>query len=230
MRRLLSRLFHARRRQRPPLLLFDYDGVIADSFAVYYREFTQICSELGYHQLNSQEQFLKLFDANLVAQLMKAGFPLGKLKKLARQFTPRLQQANQQIQPFPEMPSVLEFLSQNFPLMVITANHADTVHEFLSLHKLDNIQQVIGSETETSKVKKIRRARRQFPWCQAYYVGDTKGDIIEAKRAGAVPVAAAWGWHSPERLRQANPSYLITKPDELRTLWNNKNNSNFYCE
>jgi len=30
-----------------PLLLFDYDGVIADSFQVYFEEFLKACAQMG---------------------------------------------------------------------------------------------------------------------------------------------------------------------------------------
>ena len=63
-------------------LLFDYDGVIADSGEVYFAEFTRLCAEMGFDRLNSKEAFLALFDHNLVLQLIRAGFPLRRLKEL----------------------------------------------------------------------------------------------------------------------------------------------------
>ncbi len=208
-----------RRSPKPPAVFFDYDGVIADSLEAYFSEFTRACSLLGFHHLNSSEAFLKLFDGNLIAQLIKAGFPLWKLKSLAEEFAPRIEAANARIRPFDGMPELLARLSAVHPVMIITANTSQTAQAFLDAHELRQVRGVVGSDVETSKVKKIRRARRLFPNCQAYYVGDTRGDMIEARRAGAVPVAVGWGWHDVERLKSGKAVHVAATQAELLTLF-----------
>ena len=52
----------------------------------------------------------------------------------------------------------------------------------------------------------------------AFYVGDTKGDMIEGKQAGAVTVAVTWGWHSTEKLTEGSPDYMVHTPTELKNL------------
>ena len=51
-----------------------------------------------------------------------------------------------------------------------------------------------------------------------YYVGDTKGDMIEGKKAGALTVAVTWGWHTREKLADASPDHMVHTPAELVTL------------
>lgn len=199
----------------PPLILFDYDGVIADSFEVYFSEFTHVCATLGFDRINSEEGFLRLFDGNLVAQLVKAGFPIRKLKKLAADFKPQIEAATARISPFPGIVEVLETLSDCYPVMIITANTTDVVQHFLDAHRLYNIKGVLGSDIETSKIKKIRMARKLFPLHTPYYIGDTKGDMLEARRAGAIPVAAGWGWHNSQRLQTAAPLHILQKKEDL---------------
>ncbi len=218
MRRLLQ-LFWRRNSAGPPLLLFDYDGVIADSFDVYFEEFTRACSEMGYDHLNSLEAFLRLFDGNLVAQLVKAGFPMRKLRALADTFAPRIEAANARIAPFPGIVETLRQLSAAHPTLIITANSSQTVQRFLDAHTLDAVKGVLGSDTETSKVKKIRAARRMFPGHRPYYMGDTKGDMIEARRAGAIPVGVGWGWHDSERLQTARPARIVADQKALLALF-----------
>ena len=183
---------------RPPLLLFDYDGVIADSLETYFKEFTKSCEELNFTHINSKEVFLSLFDGNLVRQLIKAGFPLRKLRSLAETYKPRMEEIALQIAPFPGVIDTLSALSKAHPLMIITSNSSAIVRGFVKRTALEGIEDIIGAEEETSKVKKIRRAKKMFPKHCPYYIGDTLGDIYEARRAGAVPIAAAWGWHDKE--------------------------------
>lgn len=201
------------------LLLFDYDGVIADSYEVYFSTFAEACANLGYARLNSTESFLSLFDGNLAAQLIRAGFPLRKLRALADDFRPQIAAANARIHPFPGMPETLALLSAQFPVIIITANQSETVREFLKRYDLHRVHDVIGSDQETSKVKKIRAARRLFPRHRPFYIGDTKGDMIEARRAGAIPVAVGWGWHDVDRLQSGKAQHIVRTQEELLALF-----------
>lgn len=204
---------------RPPLILFDYDGVIADSLEVYFAEFTKTCRELGIQHINSKEAFLKLFDGNLAAQLVKAGFPLRKLRALAEKYAPRLEEISAGISPFPGVTETLARLSERHPVLIITSNSSAMVKRFTEREGLVEIRGVIGAEEETSKVKKIRMAKKLFPRHCPYYIGDTLGDMYEARRAGAVPIAAAWGWHDKARLQCGKPRYVAGCHADLLALF-----------
>ena len=53
----------------PPVVIFDFDGVIADSFDVFFQAFSSVCSDMGFHRLNSEEAMLKLFEGNALREL-----------------------------------------------------------------------------------------------------------------------------------------------------------------
>jgi len=89
------------------------------------------------------------------------------------------------------------------------------VQQFLDVNTPCDIKGVLGSDIEPSKVKKIRMARKQFPSHASYYIGDTKGDMLEARRAGAIPVAAGWGRHDHQRLQSAQPLHILQAKEEL---------------
>ncbi len=202
-----------------PLLLFDFDGVIADSMDAYFSAFTSVCTEMGYNRLNSREAFLRLFEGNLLRQLLWAGFPMWRLKKLVRRFEPRIAEAHLHVKPFANVPETVSALARSFPVFVITSNIAEVVTTFLQRHGVEGVLGVIGSDTHASKVKKIRCVMREHPGRRAFYISDTKGDLIEARRAGAAPVAVGWGWHSVEKLNEGGPAHVVTSPDELRSLF-----------
>lgn len=205
-------------RRRTPVgevLLFDYDGVIADSEAVCFEEFTRACAEMGFDWLNSREAFLRLFDHNLALQLVRAGFPLRRLRQLAEQFRPRMVEANRRIRPFPGMPELIGRLATRHPLHIITSNATETVAGFLADYGVEGVRSVIGADQETSKVKKIRMVLRREPGRRAWYIGDTRGDMVEARRARVHAVGVAWGWHDEARLRSAHPVCVARTQGEL---------------
>ncbi|HAF17094.1 MAG TPA: haloacid dehalogenase, partial [Peptococcaceae bacterium] len=83
---------------------------------------------------------------------------------------------------------------------------------------ITEFEDIVGAEKEKSKVKKIRRAMKSYPSDISYYIGDTAGDMIEAREAGAKTIAVSWGYQSAERLKKADPDYLVNSPEELTAL------------
>ena len=82
------------------------------------------------------------------------------------------------------------------------------------------VVEVLGGDHEQSKTRKIRAVRQRFgESLPAWYVGDTIGDMVEARAAGAVTVGAAWGWHGAERLLRASPDHLAHSPSDLFDLF-----------
>lgn len=203
----------------PPVIMFDFDGVIADSYTVFFDAFTGVCTEMGFERLNSRESFLKLFDGNLIRQLLWMGFPVWRLKRLMRRFQPRITEANRHVQPFEGIPELLNELAAAHVVYVITSNVSNTVREFLDRFGVQGIREIIGAEIEPSKVKKIGKVMKRHPGFVPFYIGDTKGDMLEGRTAGATTVAAAWGWHPAERLREAAPDHVLYAPAELRGLF-----------
>jgi len=201
------------------VILFDFDGVVADSLEVFLEVFTGICGEMGFDRLNSREAFLNLFERNPIRRLFWAGFPLRRLKELGLRFQPRIEEASRRIRPFEKMPGVLRELARHDPVYIITSNVTATILQFLDRHHIEGIQDVIGLDVEKSKVKKIRRVLKRYPGCRGYYICDTKGDIYEARRAGAAPVAVGWGWHSIPRLEEARPQHVVESPEQLLDLF-----------
>src|SRR5690606_9079203 len=163
-----------------PLLLFDFDGVIADSLAVYFEVFQSVCREEGVDRAMRLEDFLRIFETNAIQGLIDAGVPIRKLRRLGKALGPRVAEANARVFPFEGMPQIIGELSQRFPLYVVTSNLKAPVEDFLSRHAFSGVREVLGSEADASKVKKNRRLSRRYPGHVPWYIGDTKGDMLEA--------------------------------------------------
>ncbi len=174
----LARLF--RRPGEGPVLLFDFDGVVADSLGAYFDAFTRVCTEMGFDHINSMESLLALFDGNVFIQLVRSGFPVRRLREMAVKFAPRIRAVAETVTPFPGMPETLSRLAARHPLYIITSNDTAVVRAFLDRYSITGVRDVIGSDIEPSKVKKIRAARKREPRRTPYYIGDTRGDMTEA--------------------------------------------------
>jgi len=103
-------------------------------------------------------------------------------------------------------------------IYVVSSNFTDLVQNFWNSHRLAKCEEILGGDKEKSKVKKIEGIGKKLPDHEALYIGDTKGDMIEGKLAGAKTVAVTWGWHSAEKLKEGKPDYVVKTPDELVLL------------
>jgi phosphoglycolate phosphatase len=220
--RILDTMFRKRKAARPPkppVVLFDFDGVIADSLDVFHPVFATMCAELGYASLAPREAFLKLFEGNAILRLMRHGFTLRKLRQFGEQFRPLIEEANARVPVFDGMPQVFNDLAARFPLYVVTSNSSEAIRDFLARHNMTGTLDILGADHEVSKVKKIKTVVKRHRDCQPYYIGDTKGDMREARRAGAVAVAVAWGWHTVDKLKEGRPAHIVESPQALRDLF-----------
>jgi phosphoglycolate phosphatase len=196
------------------LVMFDFDGVIADSWCGQKAAFVGALQAHGLYDFATSATFRDLLEANWFEALAEAGVPEHVVADIELAFaagpTPEL---------FPGMADVIESLSRAHPVVVITSSETADVERILGERQVRGVAEVIGGDVEPSKTLKIAAARRRYgehlePW----YVCDTVGDVAEARAAGAAVVGASWGWHGEERLLHAEPDRMARHPSELLDL------------
>jgi len=197
------------------LIMFDFDGVIADSLADQSRAFVETLRARGFDDLATRAQFLDFTEVNWFAALVAAGVPADVREELEDAFgaapSPEL---------FPGMAAVIERLAGAHPVVVITSSRTSVVEGILAERGVRGVGEVLGGEQEASKTRKIRAVRRRFGEAlPAWYVCDTVGDVLEAREAGAATVGVAWGWHGAERLRRVKPDHMVHSPSDLLDLF-----------
>lgn len=200
------------------LLLFDYDGVVADSLTAFHGAVARLSAAAGHPELAEQEAYLSLFDGNLFEGLAARGLDGPAIAVVVGALPAALAAAYESVPLVPGMAAALARLGARHPLFVVTSNATAVVVGHLARHGVSGVQEVLGAEAGTSKVDKIRRVAARFPDAPPWYVGDTLGDMVEGRRAGATTVAVAWGWHDRERLRRGAPDHLVERPEELLAL------------
>ncbi len=200
------------------LLLFDFDGVVVDSYRAFFDAYTAACRAIARPGLADEQTFLGVFDSNMLTGLKRLGIEGPALARfidtLKRELTPRMPS----VRCFDGMLDLLAEAARRHPTRILTSNLTALVTEYLQSQGLAAIPPVLGVDVEPSKVAKIRLARAQEPALTACYIGDTAGDMLEGREAGAIPVGVAWGWHDPSRLRAAGAQIIVTRPEDLLNL------------
>jgi len=201
------------------LFLFDFDGVIVDSLEIYEKTVTDCLKKINQPLTRGREEFLELFEGNFYESLVERGIDLDKFMKASVNILAGVDYSK--MKPFGAMRPVLDELKKNHPLIVISSNDSPTIQEALRLYNFNGIfQDILGSDFMFSKKEKILYASKKYNVAleDIYYIGDTTGDIKEGKQAGVKTVGVTWGWHSKEKMAEAQPDYLFDNPQQLLTL------------
>lgn len=201
------------------IIIFDYDGVIADSLDYVISLYNDLSSKYGLPKLKNQEEFTELFDGNFFEGLKENGIDLKVSQELLPEMADQMAQNADKTPVFKGVKKVLEELSQNYKLMIITSNLSRVIESALEKNDIKVIEEVVGADKEKSKVRKIKRIEKKYPESKIYYVGDTTGDIYEGREAGVTTVAVSWGFHSGKKMNSSRPDYLVNKPEELLDIF-----------
>ena len=201
------------------LYLFDFDGVIVDSIDLYEHSIRTCLETINRPIIQTREDFLDLFEENFYEAIDKKGVPLETFLRASASIISSLDYS--QVRAFQKMKPVLERFSDTHFLVVITSNRSEMVEKTLRREHLDSLFiDILGADFMLSKTAKIAYAMNRWDKSPAetYYIGDTAGDIREAKSAGVHTVAVTWGWHQEARLTGAGAEYVVRTPEDLLLL------------
>ncbi len=200
------------------ILLFDYDGTIVDSTKAVHDAFNKATEKYKLKPAVNYDDFIKLYDKNVYESIVGRGLPRSKLREFFDEWRRPLLIPNGKVKLFKGMKEVIDGLSKSNYIIIITSNSKKAIEISLERFKLNGIREIIGGEEEMSKVAKIEKIKRRFLNNEIYYVGDTKGDMLEAKKAGVKSIGVSWGVHSREHLKEANPDFIASKPEDLLNI------------
>jgi phosphoglycolate phosphatase len=201
------------------LFLFDFDGVLADSLDLYAEAVARCLSRIGTPIVQNREDYLALFDGNFYESMAAKGVDLVAFAEAAKEILPGIDY--DAMKPFDGLIPVLEALQKDHLLAVVSSNGFRTISSMLERFGFDCFfQGILGSDFLFSKKDKIAHALLKYGIDRerTFYIGDTTGDILEAREAGVRTVAVTWGWHSRERLVAVHPDFLVDRPEDLLRL------------
>lgn len=182
----------------PPcrLVLFDFDGTLADSFAFFAGVFDAVARRHGFAPLAAAD-LPALRRMPVAAALAHIGIPRWKLPAVARDLVARMREDGQGVRLFDGIGAALDGLaSRGLALGVVSSNARDNVLRTLGPRHAAQFRYIECGMSVFGKAPRIRRILRQAGCAprEALFVGDTESDL-EAARAAGVPFGAvAWGY------------------------------------
>lgn len=190
-------------------LVFDFDGVIHDTFELTYHLYSQIRGRDA-----SREQYRSFFDGNLYEKI-------GSMytKEMQDEFRRMESEAYKDLQINTAIRDDLVALSKQFSLFIISSNSIRNLELYMKNNQLTGIfKDILAVETHTSKVEKFKMvfARYDISPEHCLFVTDTLGDVLEAHAVGVRSLACTFGYHDAKRLEKGKPFKLINTFKEIR--------------
>ncbi len=202
-------------------VVLDLDGVLVDSLAVARTAFTLAYREVVGDGVVPVDEYCRHPGRYLPEVLRLMGLPAAMVEPFVRESN-RLAHL---VTPVPGGPELLaELRARGIGLAVATGRSGERARLVLDrVGLLPLLDHVVGAD-EVPRPKPapdiVRRALEllDVPPGRALMVGDAPADLVSARSAGVVAVAALWGESDAETLRAAAPDVTLTRIGELAPL------------
>ena len=201
---------------RYPLVIFDFDGTLANSFPFFLQAQRQIAQRHGFEAIAAERvDDMRRLGTREILREVKC--PPWKLPLVAADFIRAMQAAP----PVPLFPGVAEALSrlraEGVRLAILTSNSVENVRRVLGADLADAIELFDGGAHMLGKHRRLARMldKARMPAAQAIYIGDQLADHEAARRAGMAFGAVGWGYAHADVLRAGQPEEFFEDVPDL---------------
>lgn len=200
------------------VIIFDFDGTLANTIDVILDITNRLASDFGYKQTTPAE-LTRLKSLSSRELVKESGVSILKLPFLIKKVRVELNKEITQVQPIEGIKEVLQVLrAKGNRLGIITSNSKENIINFLEKNEWQNLFDFVYSGTTLfgkSKVIDSVIKQQKLNHEDVIYVGDETRDIEAARKSNVKAIAVSWGFNSPIVLAKQNPDFLIFTPQEL---------------
>ena len=206
------------------LIIFDYDGVIADSLCLWVNAFETggIMNNIPYRL---DENTLNALDYISMKEIIKyAGLEEDdRMPSYISDINNVFKNSLPDVKFFKGIDRVIENLHLAGNIICInTFSDTDIVREKLEEERLlPFVSDIAGADVKGSKSEKTMIFMKKFSFSpkDTFMIGDSSGDIIEGKKAGVITIAAGYGWQKENKLLSQKPDYICGNVTELEKIF-----------
>ena len=187
-------------------IIFDFDGVIHNTFELYYGINKKINPTV------TREEYKDFFNGNIYENKKATGpAPIDKFFELqGKEFEYLIIEEEIRVE--------LLKLKKKYKLFIVTSNQESTLKKYFFKNNLQDLfDEILGVETHKSKVEKFKKLFKEHNLKseECIFVTDTLGDILEAKKLDIKTVAVDYGFHEAKRLLKGKPYKIISHIREI---------------
>lgn len=201
------------------LIIFDFDGTLADSAPWFIGTLNDIAKTHGFRSVNGRE--IEVLRGKPNREIIRyLGIRFWQMPTIARELRKRSLQAAGMIKLFGGVPGLLqEIKSSGAQLAVVSSNGEETVRRVLgtSAALVDHYACGVSLLGKAARFRQLQRRLNLQP-SQVLAVGDEGRDVEAAHRAGFASAAVTWGYATKDALQRCSPTFIVNSLSELASL------------
>ena len=201
------------------LVVWDFDGTLADSLPAAIGIFNRLAPEMGFRPLDDVTAARGMSMRQLLRQ---QGISLWRLPRLVRRYHDAAAEDADKLKLAAGLPAALAAIAgSGVRLGVLSSNREDNIRRCLRANGAEgHFAFVVGYPRLFGKGKALKRIIRaeHLERADVLYIGDELRDVEAAKKAGVAVAAVTWGFHTADLLRTGAPDIVVSKPNELVEL------------
>jgi phosphoglycolate phosphatase len=199
------------------LLVFDFDGTLADSFAFFLDTIDTLADAHGFRKIDrSQLDSLRQLDARQI--LKHVGLPLWKAARVGAHYKRLMAEQASRIPLFAGIAPMLRALqARGASLAMLSSNSEQNVRTVLGPELAPLFAHYQCGSALFGKRDKLRRllAQTGISRHQVLCIGDEVRDIEAAQAENLDFGAVAWGYTRPQALLARAPVFLFEHPEQI---------------
>lgn len=201
------------------LLLFDFDGTIADTAAIVMEVGNEVLRQYGMDEVPESE--FEAMRAKSAPDLIKQfRVPLRKIPAIVTSVRQSLKQRIDVVQPIEGMLELIQDLAKKneVTLIVLSSNSLDNVDFFLKKFGIRDCFASIHADVGVfSKYTKIRRITRTVErGARVVSIGDETRDVEAARIAKVPAIAVDWGLSARSKLEKSHANHVVSTVPQLK--------------
>lgn len=201
----------ASKRVEKPLVVFDFDGVLSDSYERYLAAHRRAFGKFGLHL--SERRYRSWFLGNVRKNRGRylASYPNGP--EVDSQVAVEIRRETARVRLFPFAARLCRALAQGNRLAIITSLELPLLRGILGRSGRYFSAQVGSSHGKGSNLRALQKkfgVRRSL----TTFVTDTVGDVVAVEGAAGIVLGVTWGYHSRAALRRTT-ARLVSSPRAL---------------
>lgn len=192
-------------------VVFDFDGVIHDTFDFHLKNVRQVFGEHIPEQ-DFRDIHNGSFFQNPTNALRNADWEAYR-KHVHRNMSNLVMQESTR--------NFLLDLAKRYELFIISSGSTAIITDYLNNNRIYSaFTEILGLDGHGSKVEKFERVFRDHDLRAdlCVFVTDTLGDIMEAREVGVRTIAIDTGYHDRDTLLKGSPHHIISRLEELHQV------------
>lgn len=199
------------------LIIFDFDGTLADTFPWILRMVDRVVAHFHLRPI-SPSDYDRLRRGGARELMKELKLPFWKLPRVARYIQDAMSAETDALSVFPGVEEMVARLTKHgFKLAMVSSNSAENVRAVLGPKLCGQMVHFDCGASLFGKDRKFKRALRAtgvMP-AEALCIGDELRDLEAARKVGIAFGAVSWGYTAAEALAAQKPAFVFKQVSDI---------------